>query len=110
MGLIMVSKELLIHGGSAYGIIKKTGYKTEFLVKHYFEKHCTHTHIHITVYSYVIERLCCNIINGSLARGIMRILNLVFLLFYMFFFFFFGLYLLFAVLKIEEELIKLCKF
>ena len=87
MGLILVSKELLIHGGSAYGIIKKTGYKTEFLVKHYFEKHCTHTHIHIAVYSYVIERLCCNIINGSLARGIMRILNLVFLLFYMFFFF-----------------------
>ena len=41
----MVSKELLIHGGSAYGIIKKTGYKTAFLVKHYFEKHYTHTHI-----------------------------------------------------------------
>ena len=40
----MVSKELLIHGGSAYGIIKKTGYKTAFLVKHYFEKHYTHTH------------------------------------------------------------------
>ena len=55
----MVSKELLIHGGSAYGIIKKTDYKTAFLVKHYFEKHYTHTctHTHITVYSYVIERL-----------------------------------------------------
>ena len=59
----MVSKELLIHGGSAYGIIKitNTDYKTAFLVKHYFEKHythtCTHTHTHIIVYSYVIERL-----------------------------------------------------
>ena len=48
----MVSKELLIHGGSAYGIIKitNTDYKTAFLVKHYFEKHythtCTHTHTH----------------------------------------------------------------
>ena len=46
----MVSKELLIHGGSAYGIIKKTGYKTAFLVKHYFEKHYTHTHTYYSLF------------------------------------------------------------